>query len=175
MKKIFFWELIGAIFVIIFGTCLHFSYEWFNGNIVVGIFSAVNESVWEHTKLIFYPLLIFSLFEYFFVRKNVSHFLFVKTIQIYLSVITMIMVFYTYTGIIGHSILAIDIGSFFAYAIIGNIIVYRIMKVKKYHPSHQIVALFLLIVIITFFQIATFKTPKLPLFQDKNSGQFGRP
>jgi hypothetical protein len=47
-SKIFKLELIGALFIIIFGSLLHFTFDWFKNFWLVGIFSAVNESVWEH-------------------------------------------------------------------------------------------------------------------------------
>lgn len=44
--------IVGAL-----GVGLHFLYEWLPCAITA-IISPVNESVWEHVKLIFYPLLI---------------------------------------------------------------------------------------------------------------------
>ena len=43
------------------GVLLHFLYEWFP-NPVLALISPVRESVWEHVKLIYYPLLAASLF-----------------------------------------------------------------------------------------------------------------
>ena len=44
--------IIGAVFTIITGTLLHFVYEWSGESLFVGIFSPINESVWEHLKLL---------------------------------------------------------------------------------------------------------------------------
>ena len=51
----------GYIAVAILGTLLHFVYEWSGSNMIVGLFSSTNESTWEHMKLAFYPMLIFSI------------------------------------------------------------------------------------------------------------------
>jgi hypothetical protein len=53
MKSIVKLELIGVAFIAFLGTALHFTYELSGRNIMVAPFSAVNESVWEHLKLVF--------------------------------------------------------------------------------------------------------------------------
>lgn len=60
-----YYHILGAIFTIFLGTLLHFTYQWSGKNNLVAIFSAVNESTFEHLKLLFTPMLIFSIFEYF--------------------------------------------------------------------------------------------------------------
>ena len=56
------YTIIGTVFVIFLGTISHFFYDWSNNNFIVGLFAPVNESTWEHMKLIFFPMLLFSLF-----------------------------------------------------------------------------------------------------------------
>lgn len=51
-------------FISILGVLLHFTYEWSNDNPAVGLFSAVNESTWEHLKLIFFPMLLLTMMEF---------------------------------------------------------------------------------------------------------------
>lgn len=51
-------------FISILGVLLHFTYEWSNDNPAVGLFSAVNESTWEHLKLIFFPMLLLTMIEF---------------------------------------------------------------------------------------------------------------
>ena len=58
-------QVFSTIFSLISGVLLHFAYEWSDNNTFVGLFSAVNESTWEHLKLVFFPSLIYFLFEYF--------------------------------------------------------------------------------------------------------------
>lgn len=47
------YQIFSVIFTFIFGTLLHFTYEWSNQNLVVSLFSAINESTWEHLKLLY--------------------------------------------------------------------------------------------------------------------------
>ena len=46
------YTLAGTIFVLVLGTLSHFFYEWSNDNPLIGLFSPINESVWEHMKLL---------------------------------------------------------------------------------------------------------------------------
>ena len=62
--------IIGAVFTIITGTLLHFVYEWSGESLFVGIFSPINESVWEHLKLLFFPMSVWILIGYFIFGKT---------------------------------------------------------------------------------------------------------
>lgn len=66
-KKLLKYQILSAIFAIILGTLLHFTYEWSGNNAFVGAFSSINESTWEHLKLAFYPMLITSIIRLFFI------------------------------------------------------------------------------------------------------------
>ena len=56
MKNIRSWLIAGFIFTAVFGTLSHFFYDWSNENVLIGLISPVNESTWEHMKLLFFPI-----------------------------------------------------------------------------------------------------------------------
>ena len=51
-SKVFKYEFISTIIIIILGVLLHFAYEWSGNNNIVGLVTPVNESVWEHMKIL---------------------------------------------------------------------------------------------------------------------------
>lgn len=53
--------IIGIIFVSAIGSLSHFLYDWSGQNHLVGLFTPVNESIWEHMKLLFFPMLLYSI------------------------------------------------------------------------------------------------------------------
>ena len=108
MKKIIKYEIFSILFCIILGTLLHFTYELSNQNAFIGTFSAVNESVWEHLKLTFFPTLITTLLSSFFL-ENYKEFIGYRLKGILYSFSFTVIFFYTYSGILGKSILIIDI------------------------------------------------------------------
>lgn len=63
-KRLLRWELIGFAFTGAVGTLLHFVYEWTGGNPLIAAFCAVNESTWEHMKLLFVPFFLFTMVEF---------------------------------------------------------------------------------------------------------------
>ena len=57
------WEVLGLLFVLAAGNLLHFVYDWTGQSPVVGALAAVNESVWEHMKLLTTPWVLWSIAE----------------------------------------------------------------------------------------------------------------
>lgn len=109
-NKLLIWQIVAILFSILAGILLHFAYDWSGNNIIVGHFSAVNESTWEHLKLAFMPMLLFTIVESFFIKSN--SYLQGKALGIATSLIFIVTFFYTYTGILGYGNSIVNIGSF---------------------------------------------------------------
>lgn len=164
-------ETLSTIFIMILGTILHFTYEWSNNNIIIGAFSAVNESTWEHLKLLFYPMLITTIIGYFYIRETIPNYLCAKTKGIIVAILFIIIFFYTYTGIIGTNFAILDIGSFFVAVILGEYITYK--KIKDKTNCNNAIAIIVLLLLFTFFIAFTFLPPHIGIFKDPVTGIFG--
>ena len=164
MKKIRNFQIFSIIFTFILGTILHFTYNVFNQNPFIAIFSSTNESVWEHLKLIYFPMLITTLLGVTYFKDKIPNFLCSKTIGIITSIVFTIVFFYTYTGILGKNIALIDISSFFIAVILGELASY-IFIVNNIKCNKKIATIILIIIAISFI-IFTFFPPKIGLFQD---------
>lgn len=124
-KKILNLEYIGLAFGILATFIFHQLYEWTNSNVLIGLISPVNESVWEHTKLIFFPFLIFGLIELFVLKpKDPINFIATKFISAIVGVLSLLSLFYLYTAIAGDNYLIADI-------IIGFIAVFISFYISK--------------------------------------------
>ena len=172
-RRILFYELAGIAFIIVFGSILHFTFEWAGHQAIVGVFSAVNESVWEHLKLGFWPAIVFALIEFKYLKKSTNNFLFAKTIGIYLIPIIITVLFYSYTAILGESILVIDILTFIIAVIVGQLVSYRLLTWKTLPYNLDKVSLIALILLGLAFVLFTFYPPQLPMFQDPITGEYG--
>ena len=151
----------------IVGTLLHFTYEWSGNNQIVGIFSAINESTWEHLKLIFFPMLIFAIFEGINIYKETNNYIEAKTIGIIFGMLFITVFFFTYTGIIGTNFAILDIGSFFVGVILSEIIAYKIMQMKSFSTNKtKRISIILIIIITLCFIIFTFNPPNINYFRD---------
>ena len=86
--------IFSGIFVMILGTLLHFTYEWSGNNTFVAAFSAVNESTWEHLKLLFYPMFLTTIIGYFYLGKTSPNFLCARLLCILTAILFTIVFFY---------------------------------------------------------------------------------
>ena len=170
-KKIRNYQIFGVIFIFIMGTLLQFTYKWSNENLLIGTFSTINESVWEHLKLVYFPTLITIIFGNFYIKKDVPNYLCSKVIGMITAMTFIVTFFYTYTGILGKNISVIDISSFFVAVSIGEYVSYKLMK-SKYECNNKVAIITLNILFICFITF-TFFTPKLNIFKDPLTKQYG--
>lgn len=122
------WELAEAVFVAVAGTLLHYVYEWSGNNRFAGIFAPVNESVFEHLKLVFLPVLLFTLLEYAFLKEICSCLLWVKWKTVLGSMAFIVIFFYCYTGMLQKDVPWLDIGSFYVAAVLNSLWTYRALS-----------------------------------------------
>lgn len=167
------YELFGMLFVSILGGLLHFTFEMSGFNPVVGIFSAVNESVWEHLKLGFWPIILLTIMEYFLIKKQANNFFLGKATSALAIIIIIPVIFYSYTIFTGESIFLIDILSFFFAVIIGQILSYKILTYNQLSKKSEWISMAVLIILAILFVAFTFYPPHLPLFQDPICGGYG--
>ena len=167
-------QLVVTLFSLILGTLLHFTYEWSGGNLFVGSFSAVNESVWEHLKLVFYPMLIATIVEYFFVKNVVNNYIEAKTIGIFTAIAFVVVAFFTYSGIIGTSIIVIDILIFIISIILGEYVSYKLMKRSDESTVNtEVLSIVILVFLFICFVLFTYLPPEVNLFRDVTTGIYG--
>jgi hypothetical protein len=172
---LFCWELSGFIFVIIIGTILHFVYHWTGQNRIAGLFSPVNESTWEHLKLLFMPMLLFSIVEYFAIGNRFPNFIEAKALGIVFGLLVIVVVFYTYTGIVGQHFLWADILTFVLGVAAAYAYGWRNIHRVNAGSSSQFAALLILLVLVACFAIFTFYPPHIPFFLDPVSKGYGVP
>ena len=166
------WQFVGFAVTSFLGTVLHFLYDLLGKAVWIAPFSGVNESTWEHMKLLFWPMLIFTVIQSFFFREN-KDFLCVKLRGILLGLVLIPIIFYTYNGVIGKSPDWINIAIFFITAAI--VYVYEAVKLNKGDTpcKNPGLTIFVLCIIALLFVIFTFVTPHIGIFKDPVSGTYG--
>ncbi len=171
-KSLSFWQFAGFVFTGIMGTLLHFLYNW-TDTTVVALFSAVNESIWEHMKILFFPLFFFALFESRYLAKEYPNFWASKLIGIMAALMLIPTSYYTYTGALGVKADWFNILIFFIAAAVSFIIETRIMKNQKGICISAVAAIIILCAVAVLFFIFTFAPPEIPLFQDPLTKTYG--
>ena len=163
MKKLKHYTITGAIFVIITGTISHFIYEWSGRQFLLGFFFPVSESTWEHMKLCFFPMLIYSCFMN---KRWKDAYPCVTSALLYgtlLGTFLIPVIFYTYTGIIGRNYLFLDIATFVISVLLAFLCVYRLTVSCKMF-SHTFLLGSLVFVMAICFLMFTYLPPDLGIF-----------
>lgn len=167
------WELVGIVVISVLGSLLHFSFEWADGWKPLGVISAVNESVWEHLKIAFWPALFYGIFEYPFLKKFTDNFIIAKAGGIYAMPVAIVVLFYAYTTATGREILIVDILIFVIAVAIGQVVSYKILTKHGLPAWLGKLGLALLIALAIAFGVFTFFPPELPIFKDPLMGTYG--
>ena len=154
------------------GTLLHFLYDWLGGAVWVAPFSGVNESTWEHIKLLFWPMLAFAVVQSFFFRDR-EDFWCIKLRGILFGMVLIPVIFYTYNGAVGKSPDWLNIAIFFVAAAAVYFCEARLFAgggVKRGSPKWAVAVLGALAVLFVVF---TFITPEIGIFRDPLTGTYG--
>ncbi len=175
MKKstVLLWQAVGTGVVSLLGTLLHFLYDG-APSFVTALFGSVNESTWEHMKLLLFSLLLFACVEYIFFKDTFSDFWCVKLRGTLIGLWLIPVLYYTLQGVFGKVADFVAIGIFFV-AVLGTFS-YETWQFCKRGTlcKTQGFAIGLLCLLVVLFWVWTFFPPHIPLFADPIDGHFGR-
>lgn len=166
------WFIIVVLVCLVLGTLLHFTYEWSGEDKIVAIYSAVNESTWEHLKLVFYPMTIMAIIGAFVIKKQKNNYWAGQAIGILTAMTFITVFFYTYTGIIGENFAILDIASFIVAILLGEYVTYKIITSEKKYDMEKI-SIVLIIALFLSFLVYTYNPPKIQYFKDPINGSYG--
>ena len=167
------WQIGGFLFTSAVGTFLHFLFDLTGGSAAAAMFSAVNESIWEHMKLIYYPMILFAILQWYFVGRNQPGYWCVKLAGLLLALTVIPVVYYTYTGVLGTSADWFNIAIFFIAAGAAYWLEYGMMATEHPCPVGNAGSIAGILAIGILFTVFTFRPPRIPLFQDPISKGYG--
>lgn len=176
-KKLLKYEIAGIFIIFFLGVLWHQLYDILGQNFIVGLIAPVNESMWEHWKIVFFPIIIYSIIEYFFVKYETRNFLFSK----FISIIIFEIVCFSLTALWHYFFkeapetlnLIVDIGSYFIGIVFGQIAGYYTACKTNYKKTLFYVAILGILIHIIVFIIFTINPPKYAYFKDSTTGEYG--
>ncbi|MGD8815518.1 MAG: DUF6512 family protein [Anaerolineales bacterium] len=168
------WEFLGIVFIIVFGSMLHFLFEWSGYARPVAILAAVNESTWEHFKIAFWPSLIWALIEFPFLRKRTRNFAIAKAAGLATMPLVIAALFYGYTAFTGQHFLIADIVIFILAVIFGQwlsmwILVREAIEIAWLRGF----AIGALVIMVAAYSTLSYYPPRNFLFAHPETGEFG--
>lgn len=173
-KRLFLWETAGFLWTAAIGTMLHFLYDWSGGNAVAAAFSAVNESTWEHMKLLFFAILLFSVAQVCLMGRTYPNLPAVRMVSTVAGLLLIPALFYTYTGALGIQAAWANIAIFYVSAFCAFLLDFCLLcKGRLNAPWQQVAGLAILWALAFAFVWCTFRPLPFPLWQDPVTGQFG--
>lgn len=164
----------GTLFTLTAGTLLHFVYEWFGP--YWAVIGAVNESTWEHLKLVFWPMLLFSLAEYAVYGRKLPAFWTSRAAGILAGLAAVVVLFYTYTGVIGRNFAPVDIGIFVVAVLLAWWLAWQMLRRPRAWQRRGWAvwaAVLVLAVLAVCFVAFTYWPPHIALFLDPVTGTYG--
>ena len=170
-KDLKLWQFAVFCVVSLMGTLLHYLYNWIESP-VTALLSGVNESTFEHMKLLYVPMLIFALVQYLFFKERKDYWC-IKLIGSLSGTLLIPVIFYTYNGAFGKSPDWLNIAIFFVCAAVSAFVEYVLFKSGKIKCRHPILPFAALIIVYVLFAVFTFYPPKLPLFMDPVTFSYG--
>lgn len=162
MKR-WFW---GFLFVGVLGTLFHFAYDFFGRTVIAGLFFSVNESIWEHLKLLYFPVALWWIVEGFLGVKE-PRFFASRVWALSLAMLFIPVAYYTYSGVIGQRYSWVDVGIYFGAAALYFGLQRRFSSQKRPETEGENIlsAVVFLIWLFAFFAF-TFFPPALGIFQE---------
>lgn len=165
--------LAGVLVSFGLASLLHFLFDWTGGLRFAAIFSLVNESVWEHVKILLWPYLLWSFAEYYILKPDVRRLVVARTAGAYTVAALTICVFYIYTGVLGQSVAWFDILSAALWLLAGEIVSLRILNARWSTGDYYLVSLAALVLLVVMLLCFTVSPPRLGLFADPATGLYG--
>ena len=163
---------IGMILIAIVGTLLHFTYEFSHHNKYVALFSAVNESTWEHIKICMTPTILWSLYDGYVYGMN-SNYLIGKSLCLLTIILLIPILFYTYTLFTKKSILFIDVICFYITVICSQMVFNYFINIKELPFIYTYLSCILLFIEVSAYMFLTFRPLKNFIFKDPITNKYG--
>lgn len=167
-------ELAGFFWTAAVGTLLHFVYEWSEGSLPAALLGSVNESVWEHMKLLVMPVFLLTAVQVWRLGESHPNIPVVRAVTIPLGALLIPVLYYTYTGALGIQVTWVNIAIFYvATAVLFWVDWHLLRRGMLVSGWGQLLGLMILWGVVFAFVWCTFRPPGLPLWQDPVTGGYG--
>lgn len=163
MNRLQSYIIAGILFVLAAGTLSHFLYGWTGNNFIIGLFTPVNESVWEHMKLIFFPMLFYSIFASAKLKADYPYIASSLCFSILIGTLLIPVLFYAYTYILGKNFLVLDIIIFALSTALAFFTAYKLTISCRFR-FHSILLYCLTGILLILFILFTYQPPEMEIF-----------
>ena len=154
---------IGFFVTTVLGIVSHFVFDWTGRGFLIGLFFPVNESTWEHMKLLFFPMFLFALIGGKRIERQYPCIYNAMFTGILVGLLLIPTLFYTYSGILGFHVAWANIAVYVLSVLLAYLVVYRVAMTCKSKDSR--VLRIVMYGLVAAFMIFTVFPPEIGLFQ----------
>ncbi len=165
--------ILNSILTFLLCFLTHFGYDIFP-NFITSIFFPVNESIWEHMKMLYTTILLYGIIEYFLLEKfNIPYHNFLLAIftKALLSIPIYLAIFLPFYYNFGEN-MPITFAILYITILIVSILEYFILKLNRINFQKEISIVFIILVYCIMIFL-TYKTPHKEIFFDTDEEKYG--
>lgn len=166
-------EAAGCVVIYCVAVLLHFAYPLSGGAALSIVFGAVNESVWEHTKIFAAPYIGWALMQLCWLKSPFRQYVVSKVIGLYVMASMIIGSSHLLSLFTEQNIFLLDIAASLIAVLTVQALSYRLETAENRLSDYFYPALMLLTLYYLMFFSFTIFPPKTELFRDPVGGGFG--
>lgn len=162
-----FYHALGIFMIVLMAGPLHFAFESSDRNFLVSLVAPINESVWEHLKMVYWPTVLWWTAGYlvFKEKKNLSFRRWTQAmaISVFFGLFIIIVWYYLWAGAFDVESSWVNFSSMISIPIaqLLAIHVYRVTKPRWIYSAPGVFVMIALSLMLAYF---TYNPPMLPLF-----------
>lgn len=169
-------KTIGVIVIFLLTVLYHFLYDWFP-NPIFSVLFPVNESIWEHMKLLYTGIITWGIIEHFIIKNSnikVNNFWFQLFLTAISSIIIYLIVYLPIYNLIGENII-INIALLIIVIILEQIFSYYLLKDKEKKDILNKLSIGFIVLFYMVFLSLTYNPIKNYIFYDTQKDIYGLP
>ncbi len=170
LKKI---KMLGVIGVFVVSIICHFTYQFIPNNIVA-IFVPVNESIWEHMKMLFSSFIIYGVIEYLLLKRfkiKTNNYLLSLFSMAFLAIPLYLIIFLPIYYRIGENMF-VSISLEILVIILMEVLSYYVLRLKNVRFLN-VISVILIVICYGVFAYLTFNPLRQNIFLDTESEKYG--
>lgn len=167
------WILLGIPVLFIIGSVFHFIYEWTGKNSILGLIAPIDESIFQHIKMVILPIICWWTLYYLIKGKkdkiSSEKWFAGGLISLITSILLIPAIYYFYTGALGIESLIIDILILFISLVFSQLLGLHFYRYSKGAEPTIVLGIFTLILLLS--AIFTLSPPNIPFFIDMSKAK----
>lgn len=180
-SKLLLWELGCVLWICFAGSSLHFAYELSDYWTPMAFIAAVNESIWEHLKIYFWPGLLYTLVQYTYTRDIANNYWLGKVVALFTTPVVITISYHAYMSWVLSTGAKTSVGAIlmimFIGVLVGQLCSYRILTSPQVQWVRRRYVAVGYASLVFMFSVFTFFPPQLSLFENylcyEYTGEYG--